>query len=79
MNGVSFWKKVGIVCSGMLALISLLALFWTIGTTITAYAWTRATKPIVTAITEERRARTMSDSLIIEKIEELSEVALSGR
>jgi anaerobic C4-dicarboxylate transporter len=78
VNGVSFWKKVGIVCSGMLALLSVLGLLWTGATFITAKAWAVATRPIVVAISEERHARIVADSLIILKIEAIHESAVQG-
>jgi hypothetical protein len=78
-DAVSFWKKIGIVCGGMLAMFGLLGLLWTGASLITAKAWAVATKPIVVAISDERRARIEADSLIVEKIRVIGETAHAHR
>ena len=64
-NGVEFSRKVGIVAGALLAVGTLLHI-------AASFAWVNATRPILSALAEERRARVEGDSLILGKLIEMS-------
>lgn len=70
---VSFWGKVGIVCGGISALICLVGLVWTGTSTIAAFGWAHAMKPIVGMVSDERSARVAADSLIIRELRDIGQ------
>lgn len=58
---VAFWKKVGIVGSGIIVAASIIGV-------VTSFAWRLATQPIVDSIREERISRATADSLLLNRI-----------
>ena len=73
-NGfVGFMGRVGIICSALLALGTIIAF-------VSSFAWRTATQPIVQAMSDEREARQAADTLIIRRLEQVGvDVLVLGR
>ena len=68
---VVFWKRVGIVCSGITALFVCIGMVWVGATSVAAFAWAHATKPIVALVSAERIARVDADSMIVRELRDV--------
>jgi hypothetical protein len=63
---VTFWKRVGIVCIGMSAAI-------TLATMIGAWSWRAAMRPVIAMVQAESAARVVSDSVMTLKLNAMAD------